>query len=75
MAKKGKKFIEAKKLVDSTSLYAVEEAVELVKKTNVAKFDATVYVAFRLGVDLVKRINKFVELWYYLTELVKIAQF
>ena len=51
MAKKGKKFIEAKKLVDSTSLYAVEEAVELVKKTNVAKFDATVDVAFRLGVD------------------------
>lgn len=32
MAKKGKKFIEAKKLVDSTTLYAVEEAVELVKK-------------------------------------------
>ena len=51
MAKKGKKFIEAKKLVDSTTLYAVEEAVELVKKTNVAKFDATVDVAFRLGVD------------------------
>ena len=36
MAKKGKKFIEAKKLVDSTTLYSVEEAVELVKKTNVA---------------------------------------
>ena len=51
MAKKGKKFIEAKKLVDSTTLYSVEEAVELVKKTNVAKFDATVDVAFRLGVD------------------------
>ena len=51
MAKKGKKFIEAKKLVDSTTLYSVEEAVELVKKTNVAKFDATVEAAFRLNID------------------------
>ena len=51
MAKKGKKYIEAKTLVETTSSYAVEEAVELVKKTNAAKFDATVDVAFRLGVD------------------------
>ncbi len=29
----------------------MQEAIELVKKTNVAKFDATVEVAFRLGVD------------------------
>ncbi len=51
MAKKGKKFLEAAKLVDRTKFYAVQEAVELVKKTSVAKFDATVEVAFRLGVD------------------------
>ncbi|WP_347321530.1 50S ribosomal protein L1 [Rossellomorea sp. RS05] len=51
MAKKGKKFLETQKLVDRTTAYSVEEAIELVKKTNFAKFDATVEVAFRLGVD------------------------
>ncbi|PMC34178.1 50S ribosomal protein L1 [Bacillus sp. UMB0899] len=51
MAKKGKKFLEAAKLVDRSKFYAVQEAIELVKKTSVAKFDATVEVAFRLGVD------------------------
>ena len=51
MAKKGKKFLEASKLVDRTKAYPVVEAIELVKKTNFAKFDASVEVAFRLGVD------------------------
>jgi large subunit ribosomal protein L1 len=51
MAKRGKKLVEAAKLVDRTKFYAVQEAVELVKKTSVVKFDATVEVAFRLGVD------------------------
>ncbi|KYD10996.1 50S ribosomal protein L1 [Heyndrickxia sporothermodurans] len=51
MAKKGKKYVEALKLVDRTNAYSVNEAIELVKKTNFAKFDATVEVAFRLGVD------------------------
>jgi large subunit ribosomal protein L1 len=51
MAKKGKKYIEAAKLIDRTQAYAASEAIELVKKTNFAKFDASVEVAFRLGVD------------------------
>ncbi|MFS0865301.1 50S ribosomal protein L1 [Fredinandcohnia sp. 179-A 10B2 NHS] len=51
MAKRGKKYAEAAKLVDRTKAYSVAEAIELVKKTNTAKFDATVEVAFRLGVD------------------------
>jgi large subunit ribosomal protein L1 len=51
MAKRGKNYIEAAKLVDRTTAYSVNEAIELVKKTNTAKFDATVEVAFRLGVD------------------------
>ncbi|WP_108672027.1 50S ribosomal protein L1 [Peribacillus acanthi] len=51
MAKKGKKYLEATKLVDSQKTYPVTEAVELAKKANFAKFDATVEVAFRLGVD------------------------
>ncbi|AGN34550.1 50S ribosomal protein L1 [Bacillus paralicheniformis] len=51
MAKKGKKYVEAAKLVERTKAYDVNEAIELVKKTNTAKFDATVEAAFRLGVD------------------------
>ncbi|MCA1042136.1 50S ribosomal protein L1 [Bacillus infantis] len=51
MAKKGKKYLEAAKLVDRSKAYPVAEAIELAKKTNYAKFDATVEVAFRLGVD------------------------
>ncbi|MRX56822.1 50S ribosomal protein L1 [Bacillus idriensis] len=51
MAKRGKKYVEAAELVDRAQAYGVQEAIELVKKTNTAKFDATVEVAFRLGVD------------------------
>lgn len=51
MAKKGKKYVEAAKLIDRTKAYDVAEAVSLTKKANAAKFDATVEVAFRLGVD------------------------
>ncbi|AEH46178.1 50S ribosomal protein L1 [Parageobacillus thermoglucosidasius] len=51
MPRRGKKYLEALKLVDRSKAYPVAEAIELVKKTNIAKFDATVEVAFRLGVD------------------------
>ena len=51
MAKRCKKYQEALKLVDRSKRYSLEEAVELVKKTNVAKFDATVEVSFKLNID------------------------
>lgn len=51
MAKVGKKHANALKLIDRTKLYSLEEAVDLVKKTNYVKFDATVELAFRLGLD------------------------
>ncbi|BAH41184.1 MULTISPECIES: 50S ribosomal protein L1 [Brevibacillus] len=51
MAKKGKKYQDAVKLVDKNKVYEVVEGVELVKKAATAKFDETVEVAFRLGVD------------------------
>ena len=51
MAKRGKKYQEALKLVNRTERYSLEDAVELVKKTNTAKFDATVEVAFKLNID------------------------
>lgn len=51
MAKVGKKYAEAAKKVDRTKFYSVEEAVALAKETNIAKFDASVEVSFRLNVD------------------------
>ena len=51
MPKHGKKYVEASKLIDRAAQYEVSEAIELAKKTATAKFDETVEVAFRLGVD------------------------
>lgn len=49
--KRGKKYTEAAKLVDRMVQYDVAEAISLVKKTAVAKFDETVEAHIRLGVD------------------------
>ena len=49
--KRGKKYVDAAKLIDRTQQYDVEEAVSLVKKTAVANFDETVEAHIRLGVD------------------------
>lgn len=51
MPKQGKKYLEAFKLVEPNKLYDPEEAIELAKKTASAKFDETVEVAVKLGVD------------------------
>lgn len=51
MAKKGKKYQEAIAKVDRSSLYSVEEAMKLAKETSTVNFDASVEVAFRLGID------------------------
>ena len=49
--KHGKKYIESAKLVDRNKLYDPNEALELAVKTAAAKFDETVEVHIRLGVD------------------------
>ena len=49
--KRGKKYTEAAKLVDRATQYDVAEAISLVKKAAVAKFDETVEAHIRLGVD------------------------
>ncbi|MBV9690233.1 MAG: 50S ribosomal protein L1 [Ktedonobacteraceae bacterium] len=51
MAQHGKKYLEAEKLVDKDKLYQPQEAVSLLKKISYVKFDPTVEVHMKLGVD------------------------
>jgi large subunit ribosomal protein L1 len=51
MAKRGKNHLEALQQVDRTRYYSPEEAIRLAKQTSYVKFDATVEVHMRLGVD------------------------
>lgn len=49
--KMGKKYSDSLKLIDRTKQYDPEEAIELVKQTAKAKFDETIEISVRLGVD------------------------
>jgi large subunit ribosomal protein L1 len=51
VAKHGKKYQEASKLMDSSKAYSPEEAIDLAKKTAYAKFDETVELHLKMGVD------------------------
>lgn len=50
-AGRGKKYLEALALIDREKLYPVDEAVTLVKQTSTTKFDATIEIHLKLGVD------------------------
>ena len=52
--KKGKKYLEASKLVEKGKLYTKEEAAKLVKETSITKFDASVELVMRLNLDTKK---------------------
>lgn len=51
MSKKSKRYLESKKIVDSEKKYELKEAVKLLKSFNRAKFDESVEVAMKLGID------------------------
>ncbi len=51
MAKRGKKYLQVKKKVDTTRRYTLDEAIQLVLETHYAKFDESVDVAVVLGVN------------------------
>jgi len=51
VAKHGKKYQEASKLVDKFKAHSPEEAIELAKKASYAKFDETVELHLKMGVD------------------------
>ena len=57
--KRGKKYVEAAKLVDRATLYDVNEAVSIVKKASSAKFDETVEAHIRtVTMDVAKAIKE-----------------
>jgi len=47
----GKKYIDAAKLVEPERRYTIGEAVELLPRVSISKFDATVELHLRLGID------------------------
>jgi len=49
--KHGKKYVDSAKLIDSLTAYEPEEAIALAKQTAKAKFDETIEISVRLGVD------------------------
>ena len=51
MAKKGKKYNEVSQVVDPKKVYTVDEAIKLLEETKTAKFDETVEVSVKLGID------------------------
>lgn len=51
LERRSKKYREAAKLIDGTKLYTIADALELATKTSTTKFDATVELHVRLGVD------------------------
>lgn len=52
--KKGKKYVEASKLVDRAKAYELKEAIKLAKETSITKFDGTVEIAMKLNIDTKK---------------------
>jgi len=77
-AKQGKAQAEVRQLVDKTKTYVLTEALELVKKTSVTKFDASVEVHLRLGIDPRKgdqQIRGAVSLPHGTGKTVKVAAF
>lgn len=51
MAKKGKRYSDIQQHVESLNNYSVDDAISLLKKTSTAKFDETIDLASRLGID------------------------
>lgn len=49
--RRSKKYLEAKKLVDSSKVYTIKEASELIKKLSTTKFDSSIELAFNLNLD------------------------
>ena len=70
--KRGKKYVEAAKNIDRQTLYEATEAVSLVKKSAVAKFDETIEAHIRTVVMDVTLSSRSEELLFFHTEQVRL---
>src|SRR5574341_835080 len=51
MAKRSKRYLESRKMIDPGKKYGIKEAVKLLKTLKIAKFNESVDVAMKLGID------------------------
>jgi len=51
MSKRGKKYESAKKLVDTTKVYSIEEGIKIIKENSYAKFDETIEIAIKTNAN------------------------
>lgn len=51
LKKHGKKYLEVLKLYKKENIYSIDEAISIIKKTSITKFDATIELNFRLNID------------------------
>ena len=66
--KRGKKYLESIEKYKKDNFYDPEDAIDLIKNLHWTKFEESVDIAIKLGVDTRKSENRFVELLIYLTE-------
>ena len=52
--KRSKKYVASVKLIDKGKIYSANEAIELIKKMETAKFDASIDIAIKLNLDTTK---------------------
>ena len=70
--KRGKRYVEAAKAIDRATLYDTADAIALVKKAAVAKFDETIEAHLRTGCDGVMLTSRSAALLFCRTELVRL---
>jgi large subunit ribosomal protein L1 len=71
----GKKYNAVKALVDKTKFYSITDAIELVKKTSITKFDSSIELSLKLNLDTTKaeqQLRGTISLPYYFGKSVKV---
>jgi large subunit ribosomal protein L1 len=72
---KNKKYLAVKALVDNKKKYSLQEAVALVKKTSITKFDASIDIAIKLNLDTTKaeqQLRGTIALPYYFGKQIRV---
>jgi len=68
----GKRYKEAEKSIDPKKIYSPDEALDLIKNGPKEKFDASIEIHIKLGIDPKKETSLYAVPWSYRTALVKL---